>query len=241
MKSLLAGLFFAILFVGAGIYFYNKESKDADERVAKMVKFEDEQLDNIKATVLVNSSTNIAGLVEAEATLAKLSKERAAALAPYIALKKSLLYFNEAEGFLMRAVEIETAVGGDSQSINPLAQASLNKAIDLYDKARKEVELLKDTNDANFNFSANYLKGEIYYRLLEFVADRESAVEIFNQTLTYYKMALRSKPGDINTVVNIELLIKNQNRLLGNAADPQQKKKQMLTSKKFGVNKSSGN
>jgi hypothetical protein len=110
----------------------------------------------------------------------------------------------------------------------------------MYELARKEVEKLKDTSDNDFNYNVNYLKGEIYYRFLELIADQETSQEIFNQTVTYYKQALRYRPNDINTVVNIELLIKNQSNLVSTTPN-QSRKKQMLTSKKFGINKSSGN
>ena len=130
---------------------------------------------------------------------------------------------------------------GPPRIYHPLTIANLEKAFALYDKARKESEKLKEGDDNNFNFNMNYLKGEIYYRILELMADQESAPELFNQTLSYFKFALRNRNNDVDTSVNIELLIKNQNSLMGNANNPQARKKQMLNSGKFGIGKSSGN
>jgi hypothetical protein len=124
---------------------------------------------------------------------------------------------------------------------HPLTLVNLEKAFALYDKARKESEKLKEGDDNDFNFNINYLKGEIYYRILELMADQESAPELFNQTLSYFKFALRNRNNDVDTSVNVELLIKNQNSLMNNANSPQARKKQMLNSGKFGVGKTSGN
>lgn len=192
-------------------------------------------------------------------------------LVQYAAFKKSKLLFEEAEKYMRQAVEIERAVyipspksavqapmvdpnnpyatpttptpteSVDPRIYHPLTIENLNKAFALYEKARKESEKLKEGNDSNFNFNINYLKGEIYYRVLELMSDQDSATELFNQTLSYYKLALRSRNNDVNTTINIEILIKNKNSLMSNANNPQARKKQMLSSGKFGVLKHSGN
>jgi hypothetical protein len=239
--KLVVGLGFLAAMVVVGIYFYKAQEKSTQTAIAKADKEFDDQWNEHKARYLINSASTQRELTEAEEVVVRLPKVRKEHLSTYVNLKRSLFYFNEAEDYLRKAVEIEVAAG-DGQNLHPLAKSALEKAIVLYEKSRKEAEKLKETGDPNIDFSINYLKGEIYYRFLELAVDKEMAAEIFNQTVTYYKQALRNKPNDINTVVNIELLIKNQSRLLGGAAtDPQQKKKQMLTSKKFGVNKSSGN
>ncbi len=166
-------------------------------------------------------------------------------LKAYVSIKKARLLFLEAEKYFHQAVEIENALANSenqSRSINYLTQRSLDKAIGFWEKARKETELIKDDiGDDKFKFHLNYIKGEIYYRTLQFMSDKESSKEVFKQTVTYYRQALKYRPNDINTVVNIELLIKNESELGGGGADNQAKKKQILNSKNYGLGSSSGN
>lgn len=267
MKRLLFGLVFVAIGVYSVHYFSNAEKNTEDEITLKINKSYDEQVLDNDIRTAINKAKSISDLEKAERDMQSLPKEYQERVAPTVALKKATVWFNEAEEYLRRAIEIENAAavppgppmpmadpenheeGGpevipapqQQRELHPLTVDSLNKAFALYEKARKESEKLKDGDDSDFNYHMNYLKGEIYYRVLEFLAEPDTAQELFNQALTYYKYALRYRNNDINTVVNIELLIKNQNNLLGNAAGPQARKKQMLTSKKFGIGKSSGN
>lgn len=236
MKRLVFGVIFLVL--GIGFYVYNIEEILIGEQVRLAEdRYQDElQFNEVRA--LVNKANTIEELDQV-LKVVDLDKDK---LLPIIGLKRSLLLFNEAEGHLMKAVEIENALTDDSkQNLHPLTVKELNKAIQLYETARKEVEQIKEQKNLTFDYQLNYLKGEIYFRHLEIMATQETALEMFNQTVTYYKYALRHKPSDVNTVVNIEILIKNQNKLLADASNPNGKKKTMLNSKKFGVNKSSGN
>jgi hypothetical protein len=265
MKKLLFGLVFVALGLFSINYFSKMENASDNELMLRINKdYEEQVLDN-SVRKMVNRARSLNDLEKAEVEMRPLSQQYKDRIAPTISLKKAALLFEQAEDHLRKAIEIENAVASPAQppmplandpenhdnepiappqqqrELHPLTSVNLNKAIELYEKARKESEKLKDTGDIDFDYHINYLKGEIYYRLLELVADQESAPELFNQTLTYYKYALRSRNNDMNTVINIEILIKNQNNLLGNAANPQGRKKQMLNSKKYGIGKSSGN
>lgn len=262
MKRLLFGL----ILVAGGVFtivYCSQVEKDAEnEYELQMSKAFDEHLLSDKVRSLVNNAKTLQEIETAEMLVQTIPDKNE--VAPILALKKSTIIFNEAEDYLRKAIEIERAAtlppepppmppatneAGEvipppqpqPRELHPLTLANLNKATALYEKARKEMEKVKDTGDANFDYHMNYLKGEIYYRLLELVADQESAPELFNQTLTYYKYALRNRNNDINTVINIEILIKNQNDLTGGNNQPQARKRQMLNSKKYGVGKSSGN
>lgn len=241
-----------------------------DDTQAEMVNqyYETQILDN-KIRMAINEANSIDDLERAEKQMEStfvLPKENKDKIVPTIALKRSVILFNQAEDYLRKAIEVENAIAEQPMppvpdpdhdpensvepipppslqpgALHPLTIVNLDKAIVLYEQARKGVEQLKDGGNPNFNYHLNYLKGEIYYRVLEFMSDQESAPELFNQALTYYKYALRNRNSDINTIVNIELMIKNQSRLVSNAGNPQARRKQMLNSKKYGIGKSSGN
>ncbi len=237
MKKLIAAFVLLGCTIAAWLYFERLESSIENNAKSKVDADYARQENEHYLGGLINGATSSAELGGPTEIMVK----DFAKLSQKFYLKRSLLYFEEAEVNLRRAVEIETAAGGIGDSLHPLTKLALDKAVKLYEKARKEVEKVKEDKDDDLNFYTNYLKGEISYRFLELIADKESAPEIFNQTVMYYKQALRCKPNDINTVVNIELLIKNKDKLMGSGTGPQQRKKQMLNSKKFGVNKSSGN
>jgi hypothetical protein len=241
MKRLIFGLFFLILGLGLFFYFSHLRESTTEAQIANAELFCAILVTNNEARRIVNEAVTTQELDKAQSLTETLPQKQKDDLLPIIALKRSRILFDEAEKFMRQAVEIEAAASNDSKSLHPLTVVVFNKAAVLYEQSRKESEKIKETTDPNFNYHLNYLKGETYYRFLEMFSDQETAQEMFNQAVTYYKYALRNRPSDINTVVNVELLIKNQNNLLANASSPQSKKKQMLNSKKFGINKSSGN
>jgi tetratricopeptide (TPR) repeat protein len=228
--------------IGARIFLDKKNNAEvtAAKRDGDDLKM---QLNEISARELINKASNLGELDAAEKLIASLDERGKNRLTPYVSLKRARFWFSEGESYLKKAVEIDTAVGGDDDKpIHPLTQKMLDQAFVYWEKARKEAEKMTGENEDNdFKFHLDYLKGEVYYRFLQYLSDRETAREMFNQCVTYYKHALRSRPGDINTVVNIELLIKNERDLAGGGDDPKSRKKQMLNSKKFGIGSSSGN
>jgi hypothetical protein len=266
MKKLLFGLGFLALACASFVYLGHKETQfsNADFRVAEDDYFN--QLKFNKVNGMFNKANSESSLAIVEALyLGTLDEVAEARMGPYVTLKKASLLFNQGEYYLHRAEEIEfslssppkpagppdvdpenpnvepIAAPNEQRKYHPLTIQMLQKATDSYEAARKEVDKLSENTDIEFNFGMNYLKGEIYYRFLEFMSDSDTAQELFNQTLNYYKIALRHKPGDINTVVNIEILIKNQNDFLSNASNPQVKRKQMLNVRKAGLGSSKGN
>lgn len=262
MKKLLFGAGFLLLAYASYVYLDGKQTQFADEnKHAIWSKYHNEVKFNKANAYLSKGDTGLA-----EFLLDGLDKQSKEKLESYVNLKNASIMFNKGEYYLRRAEEVEYALTikekktappptdpenpdveqlpppmEQQKALHPMTIQLLNKAIDCYDNARKEIDKLSENSDANFNFSLNYLKGEIYYRVLEYMSEQNTAQELFNQTLSYYKIALRHKAGDINTVVNIELLIKNQNSLLANASDPQAKHKQMLNSRKAGLGNSKGN
>lgn len=269
MKKLLLGLLFVGLGLVSLLHFSKMEAELEDDQTLSINTFYNAQVIDNKVRTLVNQAVTLDDLERVESQLESLSKESKDKIGPTIALKKSAILFAQAEDYLRKAIEVENAVfepkvieqpmpppdpenppdnpaevlpppTAQPKVLHPLTIVNLNKATALYEQARKAVEKVKDSGDADFDYHLNYLKGEIYYRILELIADQESAPELFNQALTYYKYALRNRNSDINTIVNIELMIKNQSGLMGNG-NPQARKKQLLNSKKYGISKSSGN
>jgi hypothetical protein len=121
--------------------------------------------------------------------------------------------------------------------IHPAAQAALEKAEKLYISSKKQIDKLNDiAGDKDYNFSLNYTKGEIYHRHLMFLSTQENQQELFTQTAMHYKKALTYRPGDTNTIVNIELLLKQAQ---GGGGQGQSQPQRMLN--QMGVGKSKGN
>lgn len=244
MKKLVAGMCIFVLGVVGYCYLFAKytETVKTDKKTVFKVYAAQERTENVKKSI--NDVTSLAEIVKVEQSIKNLPVSQQEKFQPYLGIKKAIILFIAAEDFLKKAAEIESAVSLDSSAqkpLNPFTLQMLQKAGELYEAARKEADRYNETPDNTFNYNINYLKGEIYYRILQFMSTDENAQELFNQTLAYYKLALRYRPADINTVINIELLIKNQNSLLANAAGPNAKRRQMLNAKKAGLGHSTGN
>ena len=231
MLKLLFGLTFLLLGFASFIYF---ETQEINVSVENDISNEREYLSQVKLNEIKRQINNN-----------KLDvKNVQEDLSPYLALRRAVAFFDEAESNLFRGLDIQRSVAipqAEEQEMHPLTRESLQKAAECYEKARKEVDNISENKDVAFNYNLNYIKGEIYYRYLQYMSDQDNAQELFNQTLNCYKNALKYRMADINTVVNIELLIKNKSAFIGDAANPQAKKKQMLNIKKAGVSKGSGN
>jgi len=183
-----------------------------------------------------------------------------------ILLKKARVSFDEAEELLQQAISLQQALNlpplppplpppqseladphnhynsappsRPELSIHPAAQEALIKADKLYVDSKKYLDKLSDIpGDTSYNFSLNYLKGEVYYRHTMFRSSSETVQDLFTQTATYYKKALSYKPGDVDTTVNIELLLKQQQGMMGEAGQSQPQR--MLN--QMGMGKSKGN
>ena len=255
------GLGFIILAYASYWYLDHKQAQlIKTNKVAAREVYENQVTFN-DISLLINKAESLESVSVIESLMTGISKQNKDKLSPYVYLKKASLLFNQGEYYLKRASEIESSVGVQKsadppeidpenpgaepmqapQQYHPLTIEALKKATDLYEEARKEIDKLTENDDPEFNYGLNYLKGEIYYRFLEFLSDNDTVQELFNQALNYFKIALRYRPGDINTVVNIELLIKNQSQMLANANNPQGRRKQMLNVRRAGFGNSRGN
>jgi tetratricopeptide (TPR) repeat protein len=162
----------------------------------------------------------------------------------YVDLKKVINEFREGQEILSKAVELQSSLTPDGlnmEKFHPLVNKRIEEAMGFFEKSKIKSDQLDElAMDNEYNFVLNYTKGEIYYRYLQFFGSPETALELFNQTVTYYRNALTYKPRDIDTVVNIEILIKEKSKLLSQAANPGDRKQQIL-SPKFGRGKNKGN
>jgi hypothetical protein len=124
--------------------------------------------------------------------------------------------------------------------IHPSVQAIVEKAIPLYEDAKKRIDRVQEQKgDSNFNYSMHYLKGEIYFRHLQILATKETQQELFRQTMNEYKLALRERPGDNDTSINIEILIKEA-KGGGGGDDPNGRQNKMLN-QSVGFGRTKGN
>jgi hypothetical protein len=177
---------------------------------------------------------------------------------PLAKLKLAVLSFEKAEKHLDRARGLQAALAEppgqptpDPQNpmimvqppppkIHPLAMAEFQKSVPLYESSKKEIDRLSEIKgDDRYNFLLNYSKGEIYHRYLHLFATQETAPQLLAQAVTYYKHALRHKPGDTDTVINIELLIKDSQGM-GGQGQPQQQRNRLLNQQP-GSGRSKGN
>lgn len=237
----LTSLFLAIIVFS---YFHRKDIEMQDNSVYEALRLQQKQKDVNEFIERINTAKTIAELSQLEKELSKIDEWTAANLLSYIKLKDARLQFYKAEEDLQTAVDLESALAPEGRTeLNPLTVAALKKAVAGYDNIRKQVDNLTDGPNMDFNYHVNYLRGCVYHRILQFASDETNAQELFNQTLQHYKNALRYHPADINTVINIELLIKDQQDLANNAGQPkgQRQRKQMLNIKKAGLNPSTGN
>lgn len=195
----------------------------------KLVLFEQKQAEN-KVFALINDADSL------EKLNFKVENK-------YYDLKVCTLKFQRAEGLLNRAREVQKelvkpkempyiretpGVVEEKEEIHPLALSLLKEAIELYKNCKEECDKLVENEDIDFNFALNYLKGEIYFRNLELLATPETMKELFEQTIGSFKNALKAKPRDIDTIVNIELLLKNSEKLLAMMNRPSVRLNQML-------------
>ena len=189
-----------------------------------------------------------------EKDLSSLPKKYQESLGPQIKLKVAILNFAEAEDLLDRARGMQQSltvpsippaprqVGVDAMGqpvytqdppeppkIHPAAMELLNKATPLYKDCKREVDRLAEVKgDDTHNFRLNYIKGEVYHRYTQLFATQETVRELFNQTVTCYKHALRYKAADTNTVINIELLIRDEQGMAGGPGPGQQQQMKLL-------------
>ncbi len=98
----------------------------------------------------------------------------------------------------------------DVVDTHPLAWVALENAMGSYNEARAYIDSIQsDAESTEFNFVYNYVKGSIYYRLMQMTREQDIAKGFFEKSLESYTTALKFKPKDTNTEINIELLLKS--------------------------------
>jgi tetratricopeptide (TPR) repeat protein len=147
-------------------------------------------------------------------------------------LVEATSYFNSAEKTLKTAREI--GLPPDF----PVIKKLINSADKDYKRARDLIDKVVKMDDVDLEFHRLYLRGEIYYRFLEFFSTPQTNQELFRKTLDSWKKALDIYPGDPETVANIELLIKNSNNM-GQSGDPKSMGNRMLP--QVGIGNKKGN
>lgn len=252
-KLFFVGVFFVLCGVGIVAYGQWAQNKQNVLDEARWRETKDAKRYNVFIDRFNNASTKIA--YEAlEKELVTLPKQYQDVLSSQIKLRVAVLNFEEAQELLDRAralhaslslpapppEKVQTGVDSMGQPIYKIDQLPpskphssvlelLDKSMVLYNNSKREVDRLAEVKgDVDYNFRLNYVKGEVYHRYTQLFATQETARELFNQTVTYYKHALRYKPADTNTVINIELLIRDEQGMTGGAGQPDQQKSKLL-------------
>jgi len=255
MKRLIFGFILAALGIGLFHHFMFSEkelsAKQKDEQ--KLVR---EQTTYNAIIDIINSATVVVELENAKVLLLQLPPDKQKELAHIIELRIIILNFRRAESLLIRANKLQESIDPIPEpepynpyvdqpppppvELHPLVEDMVKEIVALYKDSKDRADRLEATNDVKFNFMLNFTKGIIYFRHTQYLSTRENVQQLFNQTVTYFKQALSNKPGDIPTVINVELLIKNQDKLLANALRGQNQKRRVLTPRAVGLGTSIG-
>lgn len=259
MKWLLFSLVLAL--AGAGLltfnHYYEQDRLIAEGRKNALIKEAEEVNELIR---LITATKNKSELLALQGRVKGVGDKR---LEPVLRLAIAVAVFEEAESNFTKAIEVNNAlasppeppptppipvIGPHGQIIqppqlpvppppplHPLVVKNLEEAFKMYKEAKELCDRIQQQpDDNNFNFSLNYFKGEVYYRHTQFLSTPETAKELFDQTLVYWKHALRYNARDVDTVINIELLIKNQQQMLSGAVQPGNNRPQMLPANQAG-------
>jgi len=141
-------------------------------------------------------------------------------------LKNAVAIFEGAEDYLGRSSQLLQASPSDKPHL--LVKSYYDRSIDLYKKAKEIVDQLEEIEgDNNYNHCLHYTRGEVYYRVLQFIATDEEKIEVFRQTVEEFKKALIAKPRDIDTEINIEILRSNRDKMVGTVVPAEQLLRQM--------------
>lgn len=238
-KRVLVGLFGLVIFLFSLIW---RQYQINNNLKAERAAFQKEE----QATLTGNfwqslrTTDDSAGL---EALLAgdfeKLPSELKPRAKAILELKITSAIFQEAEDELAGLIKLAAVTG--LQEPHALAAPTMERIIDLYKKAKKGIDQLKDLpNDVEYNHCLNYLRGEIYYRIAQIAAGPNEINEIIQQISSSYKKALLAKPRDIETEINIEILKKNMSNLTANANLPSHQLIKQLPQQGVGSGQSRG-
>ncbi|MFH1759071.1 MAG: hypothetical protein ABH822_00735 [Patescibacteria group bacterium] len=166
-----------------------------------------------------------------EQSIKQLKKEDERELRPQLDLAFAEYYFQEAEDNIFRARSIIEATGesAEKDGVNVIADQYINRAFDYYRQAKEKIDALPEiVGNDGYNFHLYYTKGNIYFRYLLLMAQREEALEIFNQTAQSWGTALRFKEKDLDTEMNLEMLNIKKQQALQNASHGQRQRVKLL-------------
>jgi len=162
----------------------------------------------------LEKSDSFQELVELKEIANSLNEDDKERFLRVVGLKFAQRHYLLAEAKIWRARRLVELTEGDD---SPFIEHYVNESIDHYQKAKEEIDaLLEATDDDVYNFCLYYTRGNIYYRVLLFIAESDEATEIFNQTAAAWEDALRFRNKDVETEINLELLYKNRDQLMGN-------------------------
>jgi tetratricopeptide (TPR) repeat protein len=193
----------------------------------------------------INNASSSDDLHEMKDNISSLPDGIKSSLMPIVFLKSATFKFRQAETYMARAKKLHESISVEDKPQgeppteydeygnpitrppvpakvpHPLVVEALNDALKLYKESKDEIDLVGEIENSNdFNFVLNYTKGEIYFRATQFLSNEETAAEYFNQTVESFKKALKFNPRNINTEINIELLINKKDEMLQNANKP---------------------
>lgn len=253
-----------VILAGVGLVYYsNSEAEKYESQIAD--EKENQVLLAKKADLIdrISKTNNRESLLALESELNSFDKSFKESVSPHLNLRIAAVTLADADDKFERARALQISLVipqeppapaiadipslPDPQNsnrttppkIHPSVQAIVNQAIPLYEDAKKRIDKVQDQKgDSNFNYSLHYLKGEIYHRHLQILATEETQQELFRQTMNEYKLALRERPGDNDTSINIEILIKGGQG--GGNDDPNGRRNKILN-QAVGFGRTKGN
>jgi len=260
MKRLIFGSMLCFI----GTYLFISFSSNADEleiEYKKQKAISSEQTAYSNIATLLDSADDLHDLLEPQRILLlDIPKDKREDIQRVIDLKYIIFSFQKAERMLVRARKLQETIDPIKPpppppeptwenpnppppppvKLHPLVESMVEEIIALYKECKEKADHLVEKKDnPSFNFLLNYTKGEIYYRHTQLLSTSDNVSDLFNQTVTFYKMALRNKLRDTDTVINIEILIRNKDRLLANGRQPLGQRRRLLKPS-VGIGSSTG-
>jgi len=226
MKTILVWLGIAAS-LALAIFLLQKNHNYREEESARLAQEEKKgswqaRLANFRQRLDV--SQNSTDLEQLKVELKNLPAEYQQSLLPLIELKLITGDFERGEDLIRNAVQLHLATDGN---LPEQTDRLMKEAIEFYKNAKKKVDRLgKSNTNREYNYALHLRKGVIYYRVLQLAAKKEEAKELFDQTVMAYRHALSFKPiekdseGDKDAEIDLELLLKEMNKLLANANKP---------------------
>lgn len=266
MKILLFGIVVVVLGAGAVAYGHYL-NEDYIARIAEYETVVENIQSQKNFLKQVDNAKNRHELIALEGKLSAYPKDFQDKVGPHIGLRIISTTFDEADDIFDRARKLQLSLvlpepepqlqqslepqddpykhapmapppPPKIPEIHPVAQALADKAMPLYEEMKKRIDKMSNIDgDDNYNFAFHYTKGEVYYRYMQFFGTQETIKELYKQTVNEFKLALRYKPGDVNTVINIELLIKND----PGGGQNSEKNRQKMLNQSAGFGRSKGN